>query len=93
VRERARQVEDVYHAALARSADDRASFLATACAGDDELRREVESLLALESSAAGFMSVPVVANAGSAVLDHVKSALVGQLLTRNTASLQTDDPK
>ena len=41
--ERWRQVQDLCHAALARPAEDRAAFLATACAGDDVLRREVES--------------------------------------------------
>jgi serine/threonine protein kinase/Tol biopolymer transport system component len=77
--DRWRQVEDLCHAALARPAEDRAAFLATACAGDDVLRSEVESLLAQESSAAGFMSVPAVVVAGSA-LDHAKGTLVGQRL-------------
>jgi len=66
--ERLRQIEDLCHAALARPGEDRAGFLATACAGDEALRREVESLLAHESSAAGFLSVPAAAVAGSAVL-------------------------
>ncbi|MGH9253286.1 MAG: protein kinase domain-containing protein [Vicinamibacterales bacterium] len=78
--DRWRQVEDLCHAALARPAEDRAAFLATACLGDDLLQREVESLLTQESSAAGFMSVPAAAAAGSAVLDHAKGSLVGQRL-------------
>ena len=40
---------------------ERAAFLAEACAGDDVLRREVESLLAQERSAERFMSVPAAA--------------------------------
>jgi len=44
-RERWATVERLYHAALARAADERPAYLADACAGDDELRREVESLL------------------------------------------------
>lgn len=43
--ERWRQIERLYHAALEREPDERAAFLDEACAGDDELRREVESLL------------------------------------------------
>jgi eukaryotic-like serine/threonine-protein kinase len=43
-------VEGLYHAALARPVDERATFLAEACAGDEGLRREVESLLASRSS-------------------------------------------
>ena len=41
-----RRVEKLYHAALARDAPDRAAFLADACADDEDLRREVEALLA-----------------------------------------------
>jgi hypothetical protein len=56
--DRWRQVEDLCHEALARAPEHRAAFLATACAGDGELRREVESLLAHDPKAAGFMSGP-----------------------------------
>jgi len=78
--DRWRQVEDLCHAALARPEGNRAAFLATACAGDDVLQREVESLLAQEPDAGRFMSVPAVAVAGSAVLDQAKGTLVGQRL-------------
>ena len=44
-------VERLYHAARARTVDQRAAFVADACAGDEELRREVESLLAQDASA------------------------------------------
>jgi serine/threonine-protein kinase len=43
--ERWRRVQDLCHAALERDAPHRNAFLAAACGGDDELRREVESLL------------------------------------------------
>jgi len=43
------QVEDLYHAALERPANQRAAFLLEATAGDDALRHEVESLLTHES--------------------------------------------
>jgi len=39
------EIERVYHAALERPLTERAAFLAESCAGDAELRREVESLL------------------------------------------------
>ena len=64
--DRWRQVEDLFHAALARRAEERRSFLADACQGDDALRREVESLLAQASGAAGFLSVPAATLAGLA---------------------------
>ena len=75
--DRWRQVEDLCHAALACRAEDRRSFLADACQGDEVLLREVESLLAQESSAEGFMSVPAAALAGSARLDQARGTLVG----------------
>jgi len=42
------QIEQIYHAALEREGMDRVDFLEEACGGDNELRSEVESLLAHE---------------------------------------------
>src|SRR4051812_45500838 len=47
--ERWRQIEDAYHSAAERQGSEREAFLAAACDGDEELRREVESLLAQQS--------------------------------------------
>ena len=44
--ERWRAIENLYHAALARDEQQRAEFLAHACANDSALRRDVEALLA-----------------------------------------------
>src|SRR5579864_1015369 len=48
--ERWQQVDQLYHSALEREPGQRSAFLAEACAGDEELRREVESLLAQKGS-------------------------------------------
>ena len=40
------QIEKLYHSALEHEPRQRAAFLRQACAGDEALRREVESLLA-----------------------------------------------
>jgi eukaryotic-like serine/threonine-protein kinase len=53
--ERWRKVEELYHAALERKANQRAVFLREACQGDDELKSEVESLLAQEPSPDGLL--------------------------------------
>ena len=45
--------EALYHATLARPAGERAAFLAEACAGDDSLCREVQSLLDQQGSGHG----------------------------------------
>ena len=75
--DRWRQVEDLCHAALACRAEERRSFLEKASQGDEALLREVESLLAQESSAERFMSVPAAALAGSAGLDQPRGTLIG----------------
>jgi len=43
------ELERLYHAALERPLDERASFVEQACAGDEWLRRELESLLEHDS--------------------------------------------
>lgn len=40
------RIEQLFHSAAERTAEERAAYLEVACAGDAELRREVESLLA-----------------------------------------------
>jgi serine/threonine protein kinase/formylglycine-generating enzyme required for sulfatase activity/predicted esterase len=56
--ERLEQVKQIYHDALALDATGRADFLAEVCADDEELRREVESLLAYQSQAERFCETP-----------------------------------
>lgn len=56
--ERWRQVEELYHASLKVAAGQRATFLQESCGNDEELRREVESLLTHEESAEGFIEAP-----------------------------------
>ncbi|MBI4904303.1 MAG: serine/threonine-protein kinase [Acidobacteria bacterium] len=57
--ERWRQVESLYNAAIEKNPANRAAFVAQASEGDDELRREVESLLAQNVSATGRLDRPV----------------------------------
>jgi serine/threonine protein kinase len=59
-RERWKQVEQLYHAALEREGAARAAFLDEACAGDDDLRREVTELLACDDSEASFINAPAL---------------------------------
>src|SRR4051794_18225572 len=47
--ERCRHIEDLYHSAGERHGGEREAFLRAACDGDEELGREVESLLAQQS--------------------------------------------
>ncbi len=58
--ERWERIEKLYQAALERPPGERAAFLEEACAGDEGLRRELESLLAHRERAASFLAAPVV---------------------------------
>ena len=53
--ERWQQVDKLLDAALERDASERSDFLKGACEGDEELRREVESLLAAHLQAGSFI--------------------------------------
>ena len=65
-RERWGQVEELFHAALQVKGSGRADFVRQACAGDEELRHEVESLLAHDDKARDFIETPAfAANAGA----------------------------
>ena len=58
--EREREIERICDAALERAIPEREAFLAEACAGDDSLRGQVESLLAQERIAASFLETPAL---------------------------------
>ena len=52
------RVEELYHASLRVASGQRVAFLQEACGDDEELRREVESLLIHEKSAKNFIEGP-----------------------------------
>ena|GEM_PF-1885428 len=58
--ERWQQIERLYHSALKVEPSKRTVFLREACAGDEVLRQEVESLLAERSEAENFIEAPAV---------------------------------
>src|SRR4030095_1324632 len=66
-RERWAKVERLYHAALEHEPTSRDGFLNEACAGDEELRREVAELLAYDDPEAGFIRTPAIQIAARAL--------------------------
>ncbi len=56
--ERWAQIRQIFDGALERQQQDRSAYLRVACAGDDQLRREVESLVASHEDSQDFMSTP-----------------------------------
>jgi serine/threonine-protein kinase len=60
---RRQQIERLYHAALERKPAERAAFLREACAGEDAVRSEIESLLAYQEKAEQFIEAPALESA------------------------------
>ena len=58
--ERWRQIDGLCRAALDRDPRGRSDYLREACGGDDELRREIEELLAYQLRTRGFLEKPAL---------------------------------
>ena len=69
--ERFQQIEELYHAARERTAEERAALLAEA---DPEVRREVESLLA-QRAGGEFLDRPAIQNAPELLEDSTLTGL------------------
>src|SRR5215471_11708175 len=78
-RERWRLIEDLYNSALERNQSDREIFLRAACKRDEDLRREVESLLGSHDKAKNFIESPAL-------------QVAAQLLTREEVEKQGPQP-
>ena len=67
--ERWKQIDELAQSALERGADERAAFLDEACAGDGELRHEVESQIAYQQQASKFLEEPAFKHAAESIAD------------------------
>src|SRR5215475_8939837 len=74
------RIERLYHAALERAQPERAAFLAEACAGDEALRREVESLLRFDHRAEHFIEESALEVAAQAQAEAGEESLIGKTL-------------
>src|SRR5207253_1239958 len=63
------QVQELFHAALAREPGDRSIFLVGACSGNESLRREVESLIQSHEETSHFIDSPAFAAAAEMLAD------------------------
>jgi len=70
-------VERIFHAALDRPAAERLAFVAGACGDDDDLRREVHSLLE-QSSRPGFLDEPAIHIAATLIETPDAAPLTGR---------------
>jgi serine/threonine protein kinase/Tfp pilus assembly protein PilF len=80
--ERLRQIECLYHAALEHEEAEWGPFLDAACAGDEDLRREVDSLLVYSTHSRNFIEFPA--------LETVAKALATQKTMEQGSPVDTD---
>src|SRR6266516_3071718 len=78
--ERSQQVEQLYHAAREREPSERSAFLDQACAGDDALRHEVESLLAEDTGVRSFLETPALELAKKMSGEDATQSMIGRQL-------------
>lgn len=72
------QIENLYHRALELHPAERAAYISLACRGDEELRREVESLISSHLAAVAFMEESVAEQATRLIADEQISSIIGQ---------------
>ncbi|MEP6917694.1 MAG: serine/threonine-protein kinase [Acidobacteriota bacterium] len=72
-----RLINDLFHAVLARDAGDRAAFLEQSAAGDPDLEREVQTLLASHGRAERFLDEPAWGVAADLILGAPPASLAG----------------
>lgn len=72
------QVRQIFHEAAARPPETRGAFVDDACAGDEELRVEVQALLEHDAAAEGFLSEPFARLPVGGTSDPLVGAVVGR---------------
>ncbi|MBL8190468.1 MAG: PD40 domain-containing protein [Acidobacteria bacterium] len=75
------QIEPLYHEARALPADERAAFLAKACAGDQSMLREIETLLAADAEAGSFIAHPAIHQEAGHLLADAQTMQIGQRIS------------
>ena len=76
--ERWQQIDNLLQSALARSPEERSAFLSRACAEDDVLRSEVESLIASHEDASNFLETPMSQIAAELLVNDRSGLTAGQ---------------
>ena len=79
--ERWQQIDQLFHSALKWKDGERTAFVAQACGGDEQLRLEVESLLASHEQATSFIEMPA-GDAAAGLLAERRSLLATGTMVR-----------
>jgi Tol biopolymer transport system component len=77
--ERWQQIDKLLGEALELEVSRRAAFLDQACAGDEELRRKIDALLAAHEHAESFIEAPAFAGIAQSLADEARSMVGRQL--------------
>lgn len=80
--ERYQQIARLFHSAQELAPEQRGDYLIQASDGDEELRREVEKLLAGDEEANNFLSTPAFLVAAEALASEKAQSLIGKRLGR-----------
>jgi Tol biopolymer transport system component len=80
--DRYQQVAHIYHQAVQLDPDERAQFLDRVCAGDPELRNEVEALIASDEQAEGFLERPALEVAARQAASEKGRSFAGRQIGR-----------
>src|SRR5213592_1028065 len=84
--ERWKQVNDLFQSAVERAPGERAGFLDETCNSDEELRREVESLLTSHEQATNFIELPAFEVAPELVTNDIAAHWLEKLLVITASS-------
>ena len=78
--QRWQQINDLFQSAVERAPEERTAFLEQACHGDEGLRSEVESLIALDERAENFIETPAFEVAPELLTSERTGAMMGELI-------------
>jgi serine/threonine protein kinase len=78
--ERWQQVKEIFNSAIMYRPEERGSFISQACSGDEELRSEVESLIASHEQSGSFIDKPAFAAAATLLANEKAELNSGQII-------------
>src|SRR5256886_2620184 len=78
--EHRQKVEEIFQSALERAPGERSAFLSDACGQDEELRKEVESLIASHERPGEFIDSPAYEAAAELIVDEKAQLRPGQTI-------------
>ena len=74
------QLDKLFHAAMERAPEERAAFLYEACAGDEELRKNVEALISAHEKAGSFIERPALELEGRSLAKDQSDSLSASMI-------------